>query len=473
MISFILSVILNEYSTLILGIVIIFGIILMFCEKINPITNVFLAFVFKGELYTFIILLFCIIFIMLKRNWNTKVYIKKWFFFSVIALSINSLISAFHSQTLINIVLYMGYLSILILTYYSFKNQFTFEEIYLECKKYIKLEFIVTFMLFLKCGNLEPSDYYCGTFGNAHFLGIWLLFCLIVIFRYNTCELNMRTASIIRKEFWCISLNLVMLYLADAKHIDAVFVASIFVYIFVKRFVNKNKQILVVGLVLTGAIYIVVNVLQVSMVKNYIRTKSDYVYTYLYNDDFNYKYNYYYGTLNKQLTGVHMLIGYGFGQYGSRIANMCGYESMHKENTQLNKIIEEYIPSNIIPEYEIYASQYSEYIASIIQWRSAVLTYPFNSFIALIAENGILGLGLWFYIFNRLSKRSKCSFLTIFILNLFLFDMYFDYIFCIGFYILIISNTFYVNKKNIMNLVKSDDEMIDSESYLTGELNGN
>lgn len=172
---------------------------------------------------------------------------------------------------------------------------------------------------------------------------------------------------------------------------------------------------------------------------------------YFYNKVYSFKYDYFEGTIFKELAGPRVLFGYGIGQYGSRIANMFGYNSMYRDDNSINRLIAEHFEEQILPNYKKYASHYSKEIVDEIRWRSAMLTYPFSSIIAFLAETGMIGLLFMSYIWGRAGNKSKYGFLVTFLFLICIFDVYFDHI-CVTTLIvtLLLSDRAHEKRRNII-----------------------
>lgn len=169
--------------------------------------------------------------------------------------------------------------------------------------------------------------------------------------------------------------------------------------------------------------------------------------TYLYLDGWNGKFNYIRGTFLNELQGIRFFTGYGLGQYGSRIANLFAYDVMWRTDNGVNNLIAAFFAPHHIPEYVKYIEFYDEYFVSQIGWRSAVLSYPFNSFTALLAETGIIGVILSAGVINSYARKSYCSIIAYYFLAANFFDLYFDNYPCVALIIVILTNTLTSDKR--------------------------
>ena len=155
--------------------------------------------------------------------------------------------------------------------------------------------------------------------------------------------------------------------------------------------------------------------------------------TYILNLNFNKKVQFYKNTF-AQLMGINGIFGYGAGLYGSQICI-----------TFAKGIIYDWNPSLGIYSYAI--APYAKAIRGIMtEWytntgiliSSLVLGYPLVSYIALVAELGIIGLYLFLHILDKKYRNSYGSFIIMFLL-LVHFDTYFE-IPCVFILILIAEN---------------------------------
>lgn len=155
--------------------------------------------------------------------------------------------------------------------------------------------------------------------------------------------------------------------------------------------------------------------------------------TYILNLNFNKKVQFYKNTF-AQLMGINGIFGYGAGLYGSQICI-----------TFAKGIIYDWNPSLGIYSYAI--APYAKSIRGIMtEWytntgiliSSLVLGYPLVSYIALVAELGIIGLYLFLHILDKKYRNSYGSFIIMFLL-LVHFDTYFE-IPCVFILILIAEN---------------------------------
>lgn len=91
----------------------------------------------------------------------------------------------------------------------------------------------------------------------------------------------------------------------------------------------------------------------------------------------------------------------------------------------------------MLPEYAYYASKYNAEVVSVIQWYSAVLSYPFSSVVALMAETGIVGIALLARILLRARLNYTAQLVVAFFFGACITDLYFDHIQSVGIAILV------------------------------------
>ena len=99
-----------------------------------------------------------------------------------------------------------------------------------------------------------------------------------------------------------------------------------------------------------------------------------------------------------------------------------------------------------------YISFYDKNFVDEIKWRSAVLTYPFNSFIAIIGEIGWLGLTFLCIYIEKIYKKSKYKNILLYFVLICLFDNYIDMFMVMGLVLFFMSikedNQIYTKKLN-------------------------
>ena len=245
----------------------------------------------------------------------------------------------------------------------------------------------------------------------------------------------------VKKRLVYILLLLVMIYLSDAKSLlIALGIGTIGYIVFEKR--NAHKYSFMIFLIaFCACLFALFAVLYSEPVKNYISKASKLLGLYLYGDGWNGKFDYIRGTLLEELQSVRLLLGFGLGQYGSRVANLFAYDVMWRSDNGINNMVAALFKPHWIPQYVQYVRYYNADFVSQIGWRSAVLSYPFNSITAMIAETGIIGVIFFSKVFNSYVKESECKILAYYFAVACFFDLYFDNFPCVAIIIFVILNT--------------------------------
>lgn len=294
-------------------------------------------------------------------------------------------------------------------------------------RKLLILQIIITVEIAIKCHSLIPGDIFGGTIMNAHFFSNWLI---LILFVYIHVSKKIRDISIIDVGY-LISI-IIMIILASANAVVVAAISAILIYVILKykRLSDKNDLFWMICLIYLFFI-IALRILQAPQIKNIIQNKSTYLNMYLYTSGWNYKFRYFYGTIFDSLKGIRLFTGYGLGQYGSRVANAFAYDVMWRASNGINNFIATVFPSSYVPQFARYISFYTEDFVNSILWRSAVMSYPFSSFIALLAETGVIGVILVARWLNEKFKYMECKIIIYYFLIVCIFDIFFDDYQCI------------------------------------------
>ena len=309
-------------------------------------------------------------------------------------------------------------------------NKYTFKDLVLTMNNIFIIQAVVFIQLIIMdindSGRITSGDMYKGTFSNAHMLCLWLIWYSIVIFIKYKDSIHKLNKILIAFKLIVLS---TMIYLTDGKHLWLAVILSLIMYCIIFKFKSLKKiSVIIVGTIIVLGLFIITNISKLDGFKKNIASKSSYITMYMYKEPFNTKFEYINTTLNDKLKGYHFLIGYGQGQYGSRIANLRAYEYMAKSEglaMQLSKVLSPYV----LEEYKDQASKYDDKFVEFIPNMSAVLAYPFSSIIAIIAEAGILGFIAYLMFFNSIANKSKVKeahLIIIILLFLMIFDSYFE-----------------------------------------------
>ena len=393
----------------------------------------------NNELTCTIHLLICVVFIVSEYRIKFGKVNKK------IAICVTVLLIS----SLINMVISGGFWGpIFGIVYYIFilffakalKCRLVEEKLFYSAKCLLMMEFVVSIVNLIVSGSFQPGDVHKGTFPNAHFFAFWLLCILIYLFIYNK-EIGYTFFKNIKSNIKWYVIGLFCIVLSDGKNVLAGFILALLVYGFSFAFSRntKNRIILSILLLYIGTYILLLFFLHLDSVKWLINTNFPNVSIYIYDSMFAYKFRYFEGTIFEELNGLRVLFGFGIGQYGSRFANLLGYAYMYREDSFINNFVADHFASFILPNYAKYASMYSKELVNVIQWRSAVLSYPFSSIIAFLAENGVIGLAFMTYMWGKWANKSKYGMIVVFLFASCVFDIYFDRISLLALVLVLVS----------------------------------
>lgn len=343
--------------------------------------------------------------------------------------------------TIANTVVSSIYIGFLIVMMCALRGAFEPDELHSAALVFALGEIMASITIVLKIG-LRPGDGHFGTLGNAHFLGLVMsiLLFLLAYFRRSSGR------ALGFKDLALYGAILFVLYEADAKSVigaGLVCVLCIWAIRQLGKIVDVFKPdaaifIAVATVVLIGASLLIENEsVKSALLSNECPLQAFFADS-IYDDSLGInKSEYFAGTVTDMVGNGHLLFGYGLGQYGSRFANLFGYSYTYRESSAINELVSRIFSSHMIPEYAIYASKYSDQAVRAIQWHSAVMTYPFSSFMALIGETGLIGVVLLIRLVGSVKDSSISGTCLAFFFGACIFDMYFDHIQLIGLLLLV------------------------------------
>lgn len=420
-----------KYSSILFTVLTIFNAILL--TKNKNIGYVVLSITLIGNEMFAIINIILYIFVIVAKDayhvavWNGK--LKKSVLLPIAFVLGVSLISSVIYATWWNVVFYILYLILLLVTYSYCKVDIEKQDALKIIRNFILIEFIATILLALRTGRVTPGDIFGGSLLNAHFFANWLflsLFALLVI------QKDVPWIKRIKVDGIYIVFIFLMIYLASAITVFVAACVACVLYVALYP-LNRRKgpDLLILILGTYAAIFFVMGILYLEPVKAYLSSMSHFLDLYLYSSGWNYKLEYFYGTLFRELKGIRLFTGFGLGQYGSRFANLFAYDVMWRGDNVINKLVSSLFESHYLPQYAKYISFYDEQFVSLITWRSAVMSYPFSSFIALIAETGLIGVTFVAYLINKTFGSSPGKILIYYFLIVCIFDIFFDDYLCV------------------------------------------
>ena len=367
--------------------------------------------------------------------------LRKYQLITIGVVLLNSLLCASIYDTGWNLLLELLYLSILVMTGFLISRD-RIGEIRLAyiTKKFVLLEFILTLFIVCRVRSFQPGDLYYGSMGNAHYFANWLIIAILVLL----CIEKRRMGHIcvaFRSLFFYVLITFIMIYLADAKILVLALVCGVGFYGTLSLVVREHKRCFWALILMGTGLGAFMWIIYLPDVQKVLTRISPTLSMYLYKNGWNVKFSYFRGTLFHSLTGIRFLIGYGLGQYGSRVANAFAYEVMWRNNNFVNRFISSTFLSHYVPQFAKYMSMYTKDFVEEIRWRSGILSYPFSSFIAIVAEYGIIGFVLLARMINRLTKKSICKIVIVYFSVACIFDLYFDNFQCVGIVLFYLCNT--------------------------------
>lgn len=418
--------------------------IFMICGTIDEFEFIMYSMIMPSELYSFLGIGIAIL------SWIYKIFSRKininfdkrdkWLGILIVFMLVSGFVSSIVNKTILSAIFSLGYIFVMLFIFrITVACNYKIKDISNVFKNILIIQIIMMIIQFINYGVFQPSDSFSGTFVNAHRLCVWLIWYLVV------------SAIVIKeKKFICkndilkVLVLLVMIYLTDGKHIVASAIGVLILWFILDKIKYlKNKKVLTTGILILLGLYLVTNISHNTSFKENIKSKSEYVYRYIYEPPYNNKFHYFDKTINDELIGYELFLGFGPGQYGSRVANLRAYEYMVKEDS-LAITISKFIPPHVIEPYKEFAEQYNEEYLAFVKDMSAVLSYPFSSIMAIIGELGILGYLIYLMFFNSIEKYSNnsiYSILPMIMLVLMIFDSYFEMTAIITFFWIILGSS--------------------------------
>lgn len=355
----------------------------------------------------------------------------------------NSVLQSYRLGTLANTIAYCGYIALLTWIGRRAFLVITKRDLMSAMKALAAAEAFVSLLIVIRYG-VEPSDVHYGTFGNAHYCG---LICGVMLLLIACESIGAKRALLSSGTLLCILLALVI-YLADAKAVigaGAICVGILIIFrIFDRR--GAGSSLPLIGTMITVLVSMVVLsfLFYLPVFRNLVTSKdfplSQFFNEYVYFQGLGAnKFEYIAGTLSQMTESGRLAFGYGLGDYGSRFANLFGYTYTYRPPGALNDLVASVFESHMLPEYAKYASRYSYDVVSVIQWYSAVLSYPFSSVIAVFAETGVVGIILIMKLLYKARLSMPVQIALAFFFGACITDLYIDHIQSIGIMAVVLS----------------------------------
>lgn len=370
-------------------------------------------------------LLICIPFV-LKKIKSDFLFINKKIVACLVIILFSSLLNTISDGLIFNTIFAMTYYLFVFIIAKILQGAFNENKLKNSIISILLMEFVVSASIIIYERNLIPGDMHKGTFPNAHYFALWLICVMIWLFIYFKRNKSPLLKSFLNNIIWFI-IGIFLIIESDGKNLVAGFVAGFCIYCFSCMFFKNSKNRVMLSIVILYAgMFLAIILVQTTPVKNFINKNFSNVGLYVYNPAYSYKFQYFEGTLYNEMSWHRLLFGYGMGHFGSRYANLFAYTYTYRSDNFVNNLIAENFESVALLNYAKYASLYNKELVDIIQWRSAVLSYPFSSIISLIAENGIIGLVLLVYILGVWAGKSQYGVLVVVFLGYSVFDLYID-----------------------------------------------
>lgn len=344
---------------------------------------------------------------------------------------------AWKAGTIANSVISICYLCLVSFLAFACSKSVKHESVIRCTRLFVYCEFIVSLIICFKEG-IVPGDAHYGTILNAHFFGLFCLIALVLVIH------GWRFKLISKMELAFLAAILVfMMWTADAKSALGAGIAC-FGFYTILRVAKEGPGTISALLWLIVVLFIVGSLVLAAPGAREVFTADEFPLSSFFKDSVysngvQNKFDYFMGTVNQMIEDGHILFGYGLGTYGSRFANMLGYTYTYRDPSAFNELAANFFSSRMIPEYIPYASAYNADVVSRIQWLSAVLTYPFSSLVALVAETGILGVALVGIILRKLRLCTYSQALVSLFIGACITDLYFDHIQVLGLLIMVIA----------------------------------
>lgn len=445
------------------GALLIFGVIFTQCRSVMIMAVIFLniaalltnkklsglallsSFILPGEFFPIINVVLVILLNINKLKFRKPPQKYIVYFIFVFAFS---MINAIRYGTYINVIVYTVYLVFLFVVLCFSSDKITIEDLIYCLKGFIGVEFLADIVIAIRCNTIIPGDIFVGTMSNAHWIGNWGLVCMMTMLLVQYKALGKKWKDIVYKDLFFIIGGVTVIWLADCKLLVIAMIMGIMLYYLFDGIFKFKNSFFVGFLFLSLTILILSYAIYTPFIKDIVTSAFPKYSAYIYKSeyDFNGKFVYITSTFTKQLKGVHFFMGYGLGQYGSRVANLFAYTEMRRNDNFINNLIANNFNPSFLPDYVQYIRYYTVDFVKNIGNRSAILSYPFNSFTALYAELGVFGAVVFAKLAETYLRNSKCKFLAFYFMIACVFDIFFDNFVCIGVILFIIVNTQYREK---------------------------
>ena len=363
--------------------------------------------------------------------------LNRYVLISCMILCISTFIGQIRLESCLNSIISVVYLLLVLFVFWGCAKT------YLDSAEYWIVRFsiieaLATVPTVLRVG-FNPGDWFKGTLSDAHSFGlVCAIFITYMIASHVYRNLNKQGQKQSNKDSWLkvalVPVLLLMIYLSDTKATIAAGFVAVIIYIVVWSITRSRMALSITFLAVCFLTLLLPLYLSIPNVKDSYyssdSTISRFVVDYAYNDygfGVN-KFIYFSGTAQHLIQSGYWIAGYGLGSYGSRSANLVGYDYTYREPSYINRLIPSLTESHMLPEYQEYASKINNNNYQSIRFVSAVLTYPFSSILALVAETGIVGIGLVAYLLAMMRIPFPGALVVALFAGACVVDLYFEHI---------------------------------------------
>lgn len=187
-----------------------------------------------SELLTILNVLFFILVENIKHPKRVSMKTSKTVLVVFIIVVSSSIVSAAFYGTFPNVLFYLAYLILLVITYKNVNIEVEARELLQIIHSFILIETVVTFFIIFKTKSIVPGDAFGGSLLNAHFFANWIILTAFACFYFVRKSHN----KTIKEIPWMMVL-VILLILASA---NAVLVAAIIAGIIQFFFLLNKKE---------------------------------------------------------------------------------------------------------------------------------------------------------------------------------------------------------------------------------------
>lgn len=331
--------------------------------------------------------------------------------FLIYILSVGTLNCFIYNGLYVAVIFQFGVYYCILRLIDDFEEHFSFDLVVETFNKMFYLQIVSILIEYLI--THETMDALTGTMISAHYLGVFLLIYAYILWKSKILLKTTKAAMALK-----MIILIIGLYFVDAKHVVCVFFFSIMLARIFSKLKIKNR-LTITMLSITMFIVLVLWCISSGLFDTVISSYPT-IATYVLNGEYNKKLQFYLNTF-EQLKGLNGLLGYGVGQYGSQICLTFAKGIIYSWDTSLSGYV--YAITPYADAIKGIMTQWYVEIGIVIS--SMVLGYPLVSFIALVAELGLVGLFIFMQILDKKFRGSEAIFIMMFLIMT-NFDTYFE-----------------------------------------------